>query len=94
MVTTYEKVVDFTYNQGTVSKLKSDIGIVTDCLQQCTQMRNCLSVLLTNDRGGIQTCSSLNSSAINDESELVGANNGQMYFEKVCLSEFSFRDVI
>ena len=78
--TAYEKVVDVTYNRGTVTELttrrvlsssnnvimyhicncRNDIGIAVDCLQQCNDAgASCLAVLLRNERGGRQSCSSV-----------------------------------
>ena len=47
--TSYEKVIDFTYTQGTKNRIdtNSDIGIVGECLSECTNLGDeCLSVTL------------------------------------------------
>ena len=39
---------------------RNDIGIAVDCLQQCNDAgASCLAVLLRNERGGRQSCSSV-----------------------------------
>jgi len=86
--TAYEKVVDVTYNRGTVTELttRNDIGIATECLQQCTDAgASCLSVILNNERGGRQSCSSVTSSAVADQTDPTSAT-GVTYFEKICIS--------
>ena len=91
LVTTYEKVVDVTYNRGTVTELttQNDIGIANDCLSQCNnQGASCLSVILNNERGGRQSCSAVTSSAAADQTDPTSAT-GVTYFEKICLSKLT-----
>ena len=92
--TAYEKVVDVTYNRGTVTELttQNDIGIANDCLSQCdNQGASCLSVILNNERGGRQSCSAVTSSAAADQTDPTSAT-GVTYFEKICLSKFVRRN--
>ena len=88
----YEKVVDVTYNRGTVTELttRNDIGIANECLAQCSDAGpSCLAVLLNNERGGRQSCSSVTSSAVADGADTTSAT-GITYFEKICISKFGF----
>lgn len=81
--------MDVTYNRGTVTELttQNDIGIVNDCLSQCSnQGASCLSVILNNERGGRQSCSAVTSSAVADQTDPTSAT-GVSYFEKICLSK-------
>ena len=87
------KVVDATYNRGTVTELttRNDIGIANECLAQCSDAGpSCLSVILRNERGGRQSCSSVTSSAVADNSDPT-STTGVTYFEKICISKFGFR---
>ena len=84
------KVVDATYNRGTVTELttRNDIGIANECLAQCSDAGpSCLSVILRNERGGRQSCSSVTSSAVADNSDPT-STTGVTYFEKICISKF------
>lgn len=72
----YEKVVDMTYNQGTLTELttRNDIGIAMDCLQQCSDAgSSCLSVILKNKQGSWQSCSSVTSSTMVHQTDLTSA---------------------
>ena len=92
LASAYEKVVDVTYNRGTVTELttRNDIGIANECLAQCTDAGpSCLAVLLRNERGGRQSCSSVTSSAVADNADPTSAT-GVTYFEKICISKFLF----
>ena len=92
LTSAYEKVVDVTYNRGTVTELttRNDIGIATECLAQCSDAGpSCLAVLLRNERGGRQSCSSVTSSAVADNADPTSAT-GVTYFEKICISKFCF----
>lgn len=85
--TTYEKVVDYTYERGSKSQITvvKDIGIIIQCLTQCNiQGRNCLSVTLLNERGGRQRCFEHDSSAFADQTDPT-AETGITYFEKICV---------
>ena len=43
-----------------ICNCRNDIGIAVDCLQQCNDAgASCLAVLLRNERGGRQSCSSV-----------------------------------
>ena len=90
LVSAYEKVVDFTYNQGTKEEIQTniDIGIASECLSQCTGLaEGCLAVTLQNERGGRQRCFAIDTSAGVDQTDPDSAT-GVTYFEKICSSNF------
>jgi len=61
-----------------------DIGIVTQCLDECTRRGDdCLSVTLLNERGGRQRCFSLAASATEDGGD-TEVETGVAYYEKIC----------
>ena len=87
LVTSYEKVTDFTYDIGRKDQIPvgDDIGIVTNCLEICSNDgKDCLSMTLLNERGGRQRCFSHTGSAGVDGTNIVAAT-GVTYFEKICI---------
>ena len=87
LVTSYEKVVDFSYDVGRKDQISvgDDIGILTKCLDICNNNgKDCLSVTLLNERGGRQRCFEHSGSAGVDNNDLVAAT-GNTYFEKICI---------
>ena len=85
--TSFEKVVDYTYNQGSKEAITTsrDIGIIIQCLNECRDRgRDCLSVTLLNERGGRQRCFAIDASAGNDETD-PNYEAGVTYFEKICV---------
>ena len=87
LVTSYEKVVDFSYDAGRKEQISvnDDIGIVTKCLDVCKNNgKDCLSVTLLNERGGRQRCFEHSGSSGVDNNDLVAAT-GTTYFEKICI---------
>ena len=87
---TFEKVVDFTYERGNREEIKldRDIGITASCLEICERQKDkCLAMTLQNERGGRQSCYSHDSSAIVDGTEPT-ASTGVFYFEKICVREY------
>ena len=87
LVTSYEKVVDFSYDAGRKEQISvnDDIGIVTKCLDVCKNNgKDCLSVTLLNERGGRQRCFEHSGSSGMDNNDLVAAT-GTTYFEKICI---------
>ena len=87
--TTYEKVLDFTYENGNKEEinLNEDIGLINSCLEICQRRgQRCLAVTLSNERGGRQKCFSHDSSAFLDGTTPV-ASTGSFYFEKICVSK-------
>ena len=93
LVSSYEKVVDFTYDIGRKTQITTelDIGIVTQCLDSCTnQGADCLSMTLLNERGGRQRCFSHAGSATVDNNDPTAAT-GVFYFEKICIQDRSCR---
>ena len=87
--TTFEKVVDHTYDRGDAEAIETrkDIGIVLQCLSECKdQGDRCLSLTLQNERGGRQRCFAKDTSAA-VENESPVAQTGVTYYEKVCASK-------
>ena len=87
LLTSYEKVIDFTYDAGVKTQIDTDldIGIVTECLDTCSGSGNeCLSMTLLNERGGRQRCFSHSGSAFVDGNSPTAAT-GVTYFEKICI---------
>ncbi len=93
MQTTYEKVVDKTYEgeDGEVDREKittsKDIGIIGQCLDECSRRGSeCLAVTMLNERGGRQRCFSLSDSAAKTGADLED-ETGVTYYEKICTSK-------
>ena len=87
LITSYEKVVDFSYDSGRKEQINvnDDIGIITKCLDICNNNgKDCLSVTLLNERGGRQRCFEHSGSSGVDNNDLV-ASTGTTYFEKICI---------
>jgi len=87
-VTTYEKIVDFTFDSANKEEISTnvDIGIAADCLAECTNLGDrCLATTLQNERGGRQRCFALDSSASVEGSDPNSAT-GVTYLEKTCTS--------
>ncbi len=87
--TTFEKVVDHTYEGGDREQMTTnkDIGIVIQCLDECNRKgSDCLAITLMNERGGRQRCFSLSSSSGVDETDPV-EETGVTYYEKICARE-------
>ena len=87
LITSYEKVVDFSYDSGRKEQINvnDDIGIITKCLDICNNNgKDCLSVTLLNERGGRQRCFEHSGSSAVDNNDLV-ASTGTTYFEKICI---------
>lgn len=85
--TTFEKVLDFTYDRGNKEEINmdNDIGIINTCLEICNKRgKSCLAVTLNNQRGGRQSCFALDNSAGVDGTEPT-ASTGTFYFEKICV---------
>nr|XP_040567250.1 uncharacterized protein LOC121116996 isoform X1 [Lepeophtheirus salmonis] len=86
--TSFEKVMDFTYDRGPEEEFSTsvDIGIIVQCLRECqSRGRLCLAATLRNERGGRQSCYGLGNSATVDGTEPVAAT-GVTYFEKICVN--------
>jgi len=89
LATSYEKIVDFTYNRGNKEEINTniDIGIAEECIRECNNLGDsCLAVTLQNERGGRQRCFSLDTSAGVEKAEPDSAT-GVTYFEKICTSQ-------
>ena len=85
--TTYEKVLDFTYERGNKEEinLERDIGIISSCLELCDRRKSsCLAITLVNERGGRQRCFAHESSALADGTDPT-SSTGSFYFEKICV---------
>lgn len=84
---TFEKVLDFTYERGNKEEidLNQDIGLITSCLEICDRRNEgCLAISLQNERGGRQRCFAHDSSASVDGTDPV-ASTGVTYYEKICV---------
>ncbi|XP_023323415.1 uncharacterized protein LOC111697594 [Eurytemora carolleeae] len=89
LVSAYEKIVDFTFTEGSREEIQTtvDIGIAAECIEECTDMGDrCLAVTLQNERGGRQRCFALDSSA-GVEGTAPSSATGVTYFEKICASK-------
>jgi hypothetical protein len=87
LATTFEKVLDFTYDRGVKEEIDmdSDIGLVTTCLDTCVRKgKDCLAITLQNERGGRQRCFAHDSSAGVDQTDPT-ASTGVFYMEKICV---------